>query len=372
MSHAILSPSSSSRWIQCPPSARLQLKFKDEVSTYAKEGTDAHSLCEFKLKSLLGQEAKDPREDLNFLSKEMEECSDGYVAYVLEIVEASQNPMIYIEEKLDLSSFIPEASGTADCLIVSDENLHVIDYKHGMSVEVDAKENTQLMIYALGALYLFDGIYDTKTVILHIYQPRRDNISVFTISKTDLYKWSKEVLEPRAKIAFKGEGDFKAGAHCRFCKAKNNCRKRAELSMGILKHDFKKPDLLEDYELEEVLKLIPLMETWANDVKDYALEKALQGKKWTDFKLVEGRSTRKYADEEKIAEIVTAMGFDPYEKKLLGITKMTKLLGKKNFDENLSAYITKPQGKPTLVERSDKREEIANIKDEFMKETDND
>lgn len=369
MSHAILSPSSSARWLKCPPSARLQLKFKDELSPYAKEGTDAHSLCEFKLKSLLGQETKDPREDLDYLNQEMEDCSDGYAAYVLEIVEASQTPIIYIEEKLDLSSFIPEASGTADCLIVSDENLHVIDYKHGMGVEVDAKENTQLMIYALGALYLFDGIYDIETVALHIYQPRRDNISVFTISKADLYQWSKEDLEPRAKIAFEGEGDFKAGEHCRFCKAKNTCRKRAELSMEILKHDFKKPELLEDYELEEALKLIPLMEAWASDVKDYALEKALQGRKWQGFKLVEGRSVRKYADKEKIAEIVTAMGFDPYEKKLLGITKMTKLLGKKNFDEKLSDYISKPQGKPTLVERSDKRDEIANVKDEFIKET---
>lgn len=361
-SHALLSASSSKRWLNCPPSARLSDNYEDKVSDFAAEGTDAHSLCEFRLKESLGLATENPIPNLAWYSEEMESCANDYVSYITEQIvvakETCSDPIILIEQRLDYSRYVESGFGTGDCVIVSDSLLHVVDYKHGQGVLVEAERNPQMMLYALGALELFDGIYDIQTISMTVYQPRRSNISTYTIPKQELLDWANEVLVPAAKLAFNGDGEFHCGEWCLFCKAKAECRERAEVNMQLARDDFKLPPLLEDDEVEEILSKIDELISWANDIKAYALQTAMGGKEWSGYKLVEGRSNRKYTNENAVASVVQFAGFDPYEKKLLGITEMQKTLGKAKFEELLSDFICKPQGKPTLVPTSDKRSAI--------------
>lgn len=372
--HAILSASSSHRWLNCPPSARLCETYEDKGSDYAAEGTDAHSLCEYKLRKALGMGAVDPSEHLTWYSEEMEDCANGYAAYILELVEAAKevcsDPVVLIEQRVDFSRWVEQGFGTSDAIIISDGTLRVIDYKHGLGVLVEADNNPQMMCYALGALELFDAIYDIDTVAMTVYQPRRQNVSTFEMSKDDLYRWAEEVLKPTAELAFTGDGNFLCGEWCGFCKAKHECRARAKANLLLAQYDFKLPPLLEDSEIEVILSRADQLVSWVNDIKEYALQQAISGKDWTGFKLVEGRSNRRYTDEAAVTQAVTSAGFDPYERKLLGITAMQKLLGKSRFEELLSAYIEKPQGKPTLVPESDKRPVMNNAKTDFMEEND--
>ncbi len=372
--HAILSASSSHRWLNCPPSARLCETYEDKGSDYAAEGTDAHSLCEYKLRKALGMGAVDPSEHLTWYSEEMEDCANGYAAYILELVEAAKevcsDPGVLIEQRVDFSRWVEQGFGTSDAIIVSDGTLRVIDYKHGLGVLVEADNNPQMMCYALGALELFDAIYDIDTVAMTVYQPRRQNVSTFEMSKDDLYRWAEEVLKPTAELAFTGDGNFLCGEWCGFCKAKHECRARAEANLLLAQYDFKLPPLLEDSEIDVILSRADQLVSWVNDIKEYALQQAISGKDWTGFKLVEGRSNRRYTDEAAVTQAVTSAGFDPYERKLLGITAMQKLLGKSRFEELLSACIEKPQGKPTLVPESDKRPVMNNAKTDFMEEND--
>ena len=372
--HAILSASSSHRWLNCPPSARLCETYEDKGSDYAAEGTDAHSLCEYKLRKALGMGAVDPSEHLTWYSEEMEDCANGYAAYILELVEAAKevcsDPVVLIEQRVDFSRWVEQGFGTSDAIIISDGTLRVIDYKHGLGVLVEADNNPQMMCYALGALELFDAIYDIDTVAMTVYQPRRQNVSTFEMSKDDLYRWAEEVLKPTAELAFTGDGNFLCGEWCGFCKAKHECRARAEANLLLAQYDFKLPPLLEDSEIEVILSRADQLVSWVNDIKEYALQQAISSKDWTGFKLVEGRSNRRYTDEAAVTQAVTSAGFDPYERKLLGITAMQKLLGKSRFEELLSAYIEKPQGKPTLVPESDKRPVMNNAKTDFMEEND--
>jgi len=360
--HALLSASSSHRWLACPPSARLCENYEDTGSEYAQQGTDAHSLCEHKLKLSLGMETKDPTESLSFYDEEMEECACGYAEYVLGLVEeAKQNckdPVVLIEQRLDFSRFVKDGFGTGDCVIIADGTLYIIDYKHGKGVEVFAADNPQMMLYALGALELFDGIYDIDAVRMAIYQPRRENVSVCVMAKDDLLQWAYNDLMARAKLAYDGEGEFNAGEHCRFCKAKAVCRKRAEYNLELARYDFEMPATLEDEEIAAILVKADELAAWAADVKEFALQQALNGVKYDGFKVVEGRSNRKYTDENAVADTVKKAGYDPYEPKLLGITAMEKLLGKKKFAEILNGLVEKPQGKPALVPNSDKRQEM--------------
>ena len=372
--HAVLSASSSERWLHCPPSARLCESYEDKGSDYAAEGTDAHELCEYKLRKALGMEAQDPTENLTWFNEEMSDCATGYTAYVLEQVEAAKqtcvDPVVLIEQRVDFSRWVESGYGTADCIIIADGTLQIIDYKHGLGVLVSAEENPQMQCYALGALELFDDIYDIDSVRMTIYQPRRDNVSTYEISKDELYRWADEVLKPTADLAFAGDGNFLCGEWCGFCKAKHDCRARADANMELARYDFKLPPLLTDEEVEEILSRIDDFVAWASDIKDYALQQAISGKEWNGWKLVEGRSNRKYTNETAVAGAVTDAGFDPYERKVLGVTAMQKLLGKSRFDELLAAYIEKPQGKPTLVPESDKRPAMNTAKNDFMEEND--
>lgn len=368
--HAVLSASSSERWLHCPPSARLCESYEDKGSDYAAEGTDAHELCEYKLRKALGMEAQDPTENLTWFNEEMADCANGYAAYVLEQVEAAKqtcaDPVVLIEQRVDFSRWVESGYGTADCIIIADGTLQIIDYKHGLGVLVSAEENPQMQCYALGALELFDDIYDIDSVRMTIYQPRRDNVSTYEISKDELYRWADEVLKPTADLAFVGDGNFLCGEWCGFCKAKHDCRARADANMELARYDFKLPPLLTDEEVEEIISRVDDLVAWATDIKDYALQQAISGKEWNGWKLVEGRSNRKYTNETVVAGAVTDAGFDPYERKVLGVTAMQKLLGKSRFEELLAAYIEKPQGKPTLVPESDKRPAMNTAKNDFM------
>ena len=304
----------------------------------------------------------------------MSDCANGYAAYVLEQVEAAKqtcaDPVVLIEQRVDFSRWVESGYGTADCIIIADGTLQIIDYKHGLGVLVSAEENPQMQCYALGALELFDDIYAIDSVRMTIYQPRRDNVSTYEISKNELYRWADEVLKPTADLAFVGDGNFLCGEWCGFCKAKHDCRARADANMELARYDFKLPPLLTDEEVEEIISRVDDLVAWAADIKDYALQQAISGKEWNGWKLVEGRSNRKYTNETAVAGAVTDAGFDPYERKVLGVTAMQKLLGKSRFEELLAAYIEKPQGKPTLVPESDKRPAMNTAKNDFMEEND--
>jgi len=336
--HAFLSASSSNRWIACPPSAKLNSDTGGRTSEYAIQGTCAHSLAEYKLKKALGRKARDPTGDLDCYDQEMESGTDDYVAFVLSQMEKEKetcpDPTVLVEQQLDLSRWIPESFGTADALIVGDDTLTIVDLKWGTGIRVDSS-SSQLKCYALGCLDMFDGIYDIRNVRMVIFQPRLENVSITEMTKEDLLTWADTVLVPAAKLAFNGEGEFKAGDHCQFCSVKANCRKRAEENLELARYDFAMPPTLKDEEIEAILPKLDQLQAWASDIKDYALKQALSGKKWSGYKLVAGRANRKYIDEAAVAKAVSAAGFDPYEKKVLGITAMTSLMGRKKFDEVL-------------------------------------
>lgn len=370
--HAILSASSSDRWIHCPPSARLCESYDDVSSDYAAEGTDAHTLCEYRLKLALGLPAEDPIENLTWYNEEMEDCAEGYASYVLELVEAAKQsgstPTVLIEQKVDFSRWVNEGFGTADCVVIANGTLNIVDYKHGKGVEVSAVDNSQMMLYALGALEIIDYIYDIDDVQMTIFQPRKSNVSIHRTTKKALLKWADGVLTEKAKLAFEGQGEFSCGEWCRFCKAKAECRERANANLEMARYEFQAPALLSDEEVADILGKVDALTAWANDVKEYALQRAVSGKEWNGWKLVEGRSNRKYTSEAVVAATVEGAGFDPYERKVLGVTAMQKLLGKTRFEELLAPYIEKPQGKPTLVPESDKRPAMNTAKTDFMEE----
>lgn len=373
--HAILSASASYRWLNCPPSVRLTERIPDNGSIYAAEGSEAHALCEYKLRKLLGMEVQNPLDTpvgLQYYDNTMEDAATGYAAFVLELLEeirkSCPDPIVMVEQRLDFSRWVKDGFGTGDAVIVADGTLHVIDFKYGTGVPVSAEGNSQMRLYALGALDMFGELYDIDTVVMTIYQPRLTSISTDTISKTDLLDWAENTLRPLADLAYKGEGDLNAGSWCRFCKLRSTCRKRAEANLAMAQHDFKLPPTLSDEEIAVILDKLDDLISWAGDVKEYALNATLHGKHFEGWKLVEGRSNRRYTDEAAVAQIVSDTGRDPYEHKLLGITAMEKLLGKKQFATLLSNLVERPQGKPVLVPASDKRPEMTNAKNDFAYE----
>ena len=375
--HAYLAASASERWLHCPPSAKLCAQEEDQGSPYAQQGTDAHELCQHLLEKALGRQTRDPTEDLTYYDAEMQESAEGYTSFVMDQVTEAKtqcaDPLVCVEQTVDFSKWVPHGFGTADALIVADDLLYITDFKYGVGCLVsadgeDGTGNSQLKCYALGALDTFGDLYDIKRIRLSIYQPRRDNVDTFELTKADLLKWADEVLAPIAKLAYEGEGDFEAGDHCQFCKVKATCRKRAEYAMDLAKYDFAEAPTLDESEIAAILPQIDTLVRWAEDIKTYALEQALAGVKFPGFKLVEGRSNRKYTDEAAVARVVSEAGFDPYEKKLLGITAMTKQLGNKRFEELLSGLVVKPQGKPVLVPKSDTRTELNTAANDFEEE----
>ncbi|XOQ48230.1 MAG: Nuclease [Eubacteriales bacterium] len=369
--HAALSASGAHRWLNCLPSARLELEFVNNESSAAAEGTAAHALCEHKLKKALHMRSKRPVSVYN--SDEMEEHSDAYVEFVMEQLELAKqsctDPLILIEQRLDFSCYVPQGFGTGDCIIIADKKLHIIDFKYGMGVLVDAVDNPQMKLYALGALEIYDSLYDIEEVSMTIFQPRRENVSTWTIRVEDLKAWAEKELKPKAKKAYDGEGEYLPGEWCTFCRAAVKCRARAEEKLKLAQSEFKLPPLLTDSEIEEVLSKLSDLTKWANKIIAYATDAAVNhGKEWHGFKVVEGRSVRKYKDEDAVAEVAKANGYkDIFRQSLITLTEMERLMGKSKFEKILGDLIYKPPGKPTLVPLSDKRPamNVSNAKNEF-------
>jgi len=392
--HSVLSPSSSKRWLACTPSARFEQQFPNTESDAAAEGTLAHALAEISLKLLTNKiqhslyEIK--RETLlkedagKFHSPEMDAYVAGYVNYVYEQFSSSIGTAeVLIEQKIDISDFIPECSGILDAAVFNKVFLYINDLKYGKGVEVSAIENTQLMAYAAGLIKSKNLTPDV--VVLNIYQPRMNNISQWCISVADLNKWVTETLVPKAEEAFMGDGEFTPGDHCLFCRARNVCRANADFMLQDLLNDFMdpiaedgladlaKPHTLTPDEISVILLKAPSVIKWLNSVQEYALTQALAaGVEWPGFKLVNGRTKRVITDPAYVADYLEMDGYpeDAYfNKDLKSLTDLQKLVGgQKKFDELFKNQISKSAGKPTLVPVEDKREVFNSALTDFSDE----
>ena len=370
--HAFLSPSSSERWFNCTRSAWLCEQFPDLGSVFAAEGTEAHRLCEFLLHEMLGIPDVDPRPGMTYYTQEMEEAAQGYAQFIREKLEdwkaGGVKPEVFIEQRVDLRTFIPESMGTSDCVIVADDEIEIVDFKYGM-YRVPAS-SLQLRIYALGACELFRNLYDFSRVRMTIYQPRLSSVDEATLDVDELYRWAADELRPRAELAFAGQGEHSVGEWCRNCRARRTCRELAAHQLEIAKYEFKEPPLLSDEEIADVLGRVDDLVSWATGVREYALQAALDGRRFVGWKLVEGKSIRKFADDKAVLARVEAAGFDPYEKKMLSLTALEKLMGKKDFTNLLADLVVRPQGKPMLVPVADKRPEMSVAAADFAAESD--
>ena len=373
--HALLSASGASRWLTCTPSARLEEKFTESKSSiYADEGTLAHEFADLNLHWIFATEATDYKvreAELKKLrrhplySPEMEDEVEKYTNYVAETFKEARaktkDAKLLIEQRLDFSHLVEQGFGTGDACIVADGVLDIIDLKYGKGVVVHAEENPQLKLYGAGALRAFELEYDIHTVKLTIVQPRLDHVSTFEISVKDLEKWGEEVVKPKAVQAYIGEGNQVAGDHCKWCKVKPMCKTLAEKNMDLAKHDFADPHLLNEKDLINIFEQQPMLVDWVSAVADYILKEALKGKKWLGYKLVEGRSNRRFSSEERVVDLLTKEGFsiDKFANtKLKGLGDLEKLLGKSKFEPVLGDLIIKPPGAPTLVPLADKRPEF--------------
>lgn len=358
--HAVLSASGAHRWLECPPSATLEVGLPESSSQAAEQGTAAHALAEWKLRRAL-HEATTIKPVSDWVDEEMESLTDDYVAFVQErlrdVRATCADPTVLIEQRLDFSHVVPGGFGTGDCVIIAEPCLHIIDLKYGIGVLVEAVNNPQLMLYALGALHTFGDLYDIDMVAVTIFQPRRANVDTWEISVAELERWAETEVKPKAELAAAGGGEFCPGSWCQFCKIAPTCRARAESNLALAKLEFAPPVELSDAEIADVLTRIRNLKSWASDVEAYALSKAVnQGVAFEGFKLVAGRSVRKYTSEKDVAAAAEAAGYkDIYDRKLIALTAMEKLMGKTTFNEILGDLVTKPAGKPTLVPASDKR-----------------
>jgi hypothetical protein len=367
--HALLKASGASRWLKCPPSARLEENLPESQSAYADEGKQAHKLAENELRKYLAL----PEIALDFEpAPEMKDAIQLYVDTCIEKINEARarckDTKIMLEQRLYFSEWVPEGFGTGDLVIIADGLIEVIDLKYGKGVPVSAENNPQMRLYALGAVNHYGHLYDVDAISATIIQPRLDSISTETLRIGTLLEWGDQIRAIAAQ-AFKGEGEFAAGDQCRFCRAKVKCRARAEANLEMARHEFRDPALLSDAELAKILAKADQLAAWASDVHGYALAEAEKGKVWPGWKLVEGRRVRKYADADKVAETLIGAGYPDailFERSLLGITAMEKAVGKKKFSELLADLIITPPGKPALVPESDKRAPLkASAADDF-------
>lgn len=405
-SHALLSASSSKRWLTCTPSARLEENFPNESSVYAEEGTAAHELGEYKIRRYLHERMQRPKSE--FDSEELETNTDIYADFIIttieRIKETCPNPLVMVEERLDYSYLVPSGFGTGDCVIVADGTLYVIDYKNGASVFVSCDHNPQMMLYALGALHAYGYIYNIHTVSMTIVQPLMENISTFTCSVGELNEWAESYVRPRAKLAYEGKGEQVPGDHCRFCRAKAVCRACAQEALALVKEEFidldsdvlpedecpgtaetdatapynldrsaptfKSPALLSQAEVEEILPTLNRISSWIETVFAYVSSEAINhGVAWKGYKVVEGRSNRKFTDTKAVVSAAAKEGFtDVYKQELISLTEFEKMMGKKRCAEILGEFVVKPPGKLALVPESDPRPavDLSSVEDEFQ------
>lgn len=370
--HARVSPSKGKQILNCTASLALEEQFEDEVSPYAAEGSAGHEMAEYLIKKYLKIRKRRPTSD--YYTDDLLEAVDEYVSYVIEQIEEARrtckDPIFYVEQRVDLTWFVKECFGTADMVVITDTKVHVIDLKLGQGVPVSAENNYQLMIYGLGLLAIADMLFPIETVELTIVQPRLNSLSTWEISATELSKWGAEVFVPKANEALSGEGEFHPGTDtCRFCKARFQCKARAEFFLELAKHEFCNPDLLSDEEMTEILQKADALKKWAEEVYAFAQKEAIDNRKeWPGYKLVRGKANRKYSNEDEVITAAKAAGFeDIFKTTLIGITDMERLMGKKQFQNVLGNLVYKPEGKITLVPDSDKRETInlATANDDF-------
>ena len=374
MAHAVLSASGSKRWLSCPPSARLERKFPDKAGEAAQEVTLAHALAEVRIRHWLGEISENGltlridsiRHDALY-SPEMGEYVSEYVDLCIEKINEAQG-IALVEERLDFSRWVKNGFGTGDMVIIGDGVLEIVDLKYGKGVPVSAEGNTQMQLYALGAIEQYGYIYDFDHVRMSIFQPRNGGLSTQLMSVAELLAWG-ESIKPIAELAYEGKGDFKAGDHCRFCRAAAQCKALADYNLEIAKLEFRDADLLTDDEVSSVLERVDGLVRYAEKIKTFALEEALKGHRWPGFKVVEGRSNRKITDENKAAALLRKAGYaddviyKPIE--MQTITAIEKAITKKKFGELLGSVVEKPPGKPTLVPVDDKRPEYDPVQSEF-------
>ena len=363
--HALLSASSSHKWLVCQPSAKLESAIHDEGSSYAAEGTEAHALAEKRLQHFLGKGKLSSRKPKD-VSQEMWDATGQYVDICVEKIgearAASPDAEIFVERRLDFSPWVPEGFGTGDLVLVSDKYIEVVDLKFGKGVEVAAKGNPQMRLYGLGAYNELGMLYGAKRIRMTIVQPRLDHIDSEELSLEELLSWG-ETIKPLAKKAFEGEGELTPGKHCQsaFCRCRNTCRAFSEYMLSGIKTDFASSELMPE-EIANIILKAKAVKKWLESVEEYALAKALNGEKWPGLKLVEGRSNRKITDEAEAAKLLREAGFADeviYKPQALQtLTDLEKLVGKAKLGKLLAKIIEKPKGKPTLASVEDKRPEI--------------
>jgi hypothetical protein len=364
--HALLSASTAHRWVKCTKAPRLEETLPETRSEYADKGLLAHAIAELRLRKQytdpMGQKAfnekldelrKDP-----LFSAEMMGHVDTYFDYIANLVYSfPSQPYVAIEKRLDYSEYAPEGFGTGDCIIISGTDLYVIDFKYGEGVPVSAYNNPQMKLYALGAYSESSFLFNIEKVTMVIVQPRIENISESTISIDELLAWG-ESTKPIAQKAYNGEGEFVIGEHCRFCRAEALCRARAEFNTSIEQRPI---ELLSDEEAGQLLARAQDLKAWVADLEEYVFSAILGGKDIPGWKVVEGRSTRQFTNVDDAFNVLKQNGIDEamlYERKPITLTNVEKLLGKAKFNELLKEYVTKSEGKPTLVPESDKREPL--------------
>jgi hypothetical protein len=384
LAHAKLSASGSEKWMTCTPSARMEEAFQDEGSEFAREGTFAHAVFEQQLLHYLGREVEPlPNELMHFdspaLCDYVQEAVNFAIDRIKEAYERCKDPVIYVERRLDFSRWVPEGFGTGDLVIITDELVEVLDLKYGKGIFVDAKGNSQMRLYGLGAYNELANLYTIQKVRMTILQPRLNNYSSEEISLRELLEWADDKVVPAAKLAWAGEGTFVPGPHCtsNFCKARYTCPARAEGALAVARQEFGSlPPAVDTLTVDRIAQLLPSADAvidWFTDLKAHALKQAEKGTTVPGYKLVEGRSNRKYSDQDAVAKALRAAEVPDeiaYERSLLGITAMEKAIGKKKFAEVLGGLITKPEGKPTLVPEEDKRPALtsrASALDDFSK-----
>lgn len=370
----LFSPSASARLLACPGSAKASIGIPDQMSLFADEGHDAHALAEIRLSERLGFRTKEKVEDLTWYSQEMEDYIADYVSYVMEHVEEAKakcpDATVLVEQRVAAPKYDESLFGSTDVAIIADSELTIIDLKYGRGVPVSAKENTQEMCYGLCAMETFGSLYDIERIKLCIFQPRIGNVSEWELTVEELYKWADGVLKPGIEKIRSGSEEFNPSRHCIFCKAKPICKALRDKNLELAKHEFRPAFLMDDSEIEEVLDKADDFTNWINSVKEFALEDAMRGKKYEHYKLVEGRSNRKYSDDDAVIAKVKEAGYSPFEEKLLSVTAMQSRLGKSKFEEILGGLIVKPKGKLTLVSRDDKRPEVNPAQADFSEAND--
>ena len=376
----MLSPSSAARWLNCPPSAKINAEAGDEDTVFTREGSLAHAVAELKARKQflgLGQRAfvaglkKLKTEE--FWQAEMDAHTDRYLEILKDFYEDfPEPPHVAIEQRVDFGEWVPDGFGTADCIMVGGDTIHVVDFKYGKGVVVSAEDNPQMKLYALGALAAYGIMYDLTTVRMSIIQPRlASDPDTWETSVGEIVNWAEQVVKPAAALAAAGEGEYAEGEWCRFCAIRGSCRARAAAQLALEDFGEKLPPELTDEEIGRALDQGKRLAKWLSEIEEYALRACLDGKEIPGFKAVEGRSVRVWTDADAAFLAARSQGIPEemlYERKPITLAAMEKLMGKRHFLDTMAAYVTTPPGKPTLVPETDKRPAITDrptIDDDF-------